>query len=649
LSLDQDFPRSAIDRSTFARALDSGALDDCLYLLRDDDGRNPDAARLNCRLAENFFHEGRHNDALECGRRAFAIASDDEGVAQCCTWLFSNCAVHAEAAEAYERLLNRRPEWVEGYRHLSGSLAASGDIDTAIAFALKASELAPDNFDFAIHAGCLLLDAERVAEAAFYLTRAVDIDPQDAQAWRALSATEYALDRPHEAIDAALRAAAQAPHDSDILIHAAELLLRGDQIGHALGLLASAVRREPANPTFWRLISAAESQREEIDPALAAIERALELAPENAEYHLHHGHLLYRVGAFAVAAGAFNRAAELDPANHAVWRAQIDTLLAEDRVTDATALGGELLRAFPDDDGSAETVFRVLNRRLDTIDGDYVVIGDRRRRLRERPRPAPAFIERLRTQLRVIHALIIRETRTRFGDSRLGYDWPLLEPILHIVLLSAIFSLLMHGKPPIGSHFFIFYFTGLIPYHVFVHTSTSMMHGVTSNGSLLQLSLVSPFDVIISRGLLEFATDIVVAVILLTTFAAFGLPAMPDNVWGAANAVIVSSLLGCGVGFINAVLQTLFRSWDKLWNNATRLLYFFSGIFYVPGMMPDWARDILAWNPLLHAIDWFRAAFFGAYQPHWLDRHYLVICAVLALVAGLGAERALRRSLSEPL
>jgi capsular polysaccharide transport system permease protein len=96
------------------------------------------------------------------------------------------------------------------------------------------------------------------------------------------------------------------------------------------------------------------------------------------------------------------------------------------------------------------------------------------------------------------------------------------------------------------------------------------------------------------------------------------------------------------------VLQALFRSWDKLWNNATRLLYFFSGIFYVPGMMPDWARDILAWNPLLHAIDWFRAGFFASYQPHWLDVRYLVVAAILALLTGLTFERGLRRRLSEP-
>ena len=66
-------------------------------------------------------------------------------------------------------------------------------------------------------------------------------------------------------------------------------------------------------------------------------------------------------------------------------------------------------------------------------------------------------------------------------------------------------------------------------------------------------------------------------------------------------------------------------------------------------MMPDWARDILSWNPVLQAIDWFRAGFFATYQPHWLDRRYLVTVTLIALLLGLGLERALRRRLSEPL
>ena len=60
-------------------------------------------------------------------------------------------------------------------------------------------------------------------------------------------------------------------------------------------------------------------------------------------------------------------------------------------------------------------------------------------------------------------------------------------------------------------------------------------------------------------------------------------------------------------------------------------------------------RSALAWNPLLHAIDWFRAGFFQGYQPHWLDQSYLVVLAILAPLAGFALERGLRRRLSAEL
>jgi capsular polysaccharide transport system permease protein len=112
--------------------------------------------------------------------------------------------------------------------------------------------------------------------------------------------------------------------------------------------------------------------------------------------------------------------------------------------------------------------------------------------------------------------------------------------------------------------------------------------------------------------------------------------------------VIAVSLFGCGIGLINAVINAFFKSWDKIWAQLTRTLYFCSGIFYVPGMMPDWVRDILVWNPILHAVDWFRSSFFSEYEPHWLDRSYLAIVAVVSLAVGLCLERGLRRHLYEP-
>src|SRR5205085_1286096 len=140
-------------------------------------------------------------------------------------------------------------------------------------------------------------------------------------------------------------------------------------------------------------------------------------------------------------------------------------------------------------------------------------------------------------------------TRTRFGDAKLGYGWALIEPVLHITVLSATFAVLMHGQPPIGTHFFIFYYTGLVPYLVFVHTSSGMSHAITGNAALLQLPPVTTFDVIAARGLLEIVTDIIVAVILLAGFAAIGLAAVPDEVWDPCLAFLVTAALGCGFGY----------------------------------------------------------------------------------------------------
>ena len=176
-----------------------------------------------------------------------------------------------------------------------------------------------------------------------------------------------------------------------------------------------------------------------------------------------------------------------------------------------------------------------------------------------------------------------------------------------------------------------------------------MAHAIISNGALLQLPLLTTFDVIAARGLLELMTDGLVAAIVLTFLNAIGVGAVPDDLWGPAAALLAVALLGCGVGYINAVLTVLWHGWDKIYAQVTRALYFISGIFYVPAMMPDWAREALTWNPLLHAIDWFRSGFFAAYEPHWLDRSYLAIVGVVALLAGVSLERGLRRKLSEPL
>jgi ABC-type polysaccharide/polyol phosphate export permease/Flp pilus assembly protein TadD len=639
----------AMGEAAFSRASGIGLLEACRHYLAHRKIPERELPRFYGRLSEALLHKGRREDAVECACIAFDLHPETEEIADLCAWVFSNCGQHEQAAAAYERLLKLRPQWAEGHRHASGSFAAAGRTDRAIFHAKAASEYDPNSFEFAFHAGCLLQSAGRHEDGVEYFTRAAAIEPGGCSVLRHLSAAKFALEQRDDAVALALRALSLTPADHLNALHAAELLLRTGRFDEAAEIMLGAVDDHPQDEVAFRLLSAAQMLRGETEDALEAIDRALTLAPEIAEYHLHRANLLYRLGRLDEAGEAFGRAAALDPSNPDVKRSQLTVYFDTGRFTEALAVGGELIRTSPDNEEYAQAVLQVLNRRFETLDGDYLVLSERALRPRRLPQPPPGFFALLKTQGRVIHALIIRETRTRFGDSKLGYGWALLEPILHILMLSLVFAVMMSGRPPIGDEFFIFYYTGIIPYHLFVHTSTSMTYAVTSNGALLQLPLVGTFDVLMARGLLELLTDTLVAAVLLAAFGAVGLGGLPHDFLGVSAAMLVVWLFGCGIGFINAVITAFSKSWDKIWAQLTRILYFCSGIFYVPGIMPDWIRDILAWNPVLHAVDWFRSSFFQQYEPHWLDRSYLSTVAIVTLLAGFGLERGLRRRLYEPL
>lgn len=173
-----------------------------------------------------------------------------------------------------------------------------------------------------------------------------------------------------------------------------------------------------------------------------------------------------------------------------------------------------------------------------------------------------------------------------------------------------------------------------------------MQQSLVANRPLLQIPLVHHVDVLLARGLLELLTQFCVAIIVLTAFVLLGLPAVPNDVFDAASGLFAIWVVGFGIGVINATIIHFVKSWDHVFANVVRALYFTSGIFLNPAEMPEWVRNILVWNPILQAIDWIRSGFFDGWHPVWLDRGYVVLWGLAAVLIGFSLERACRRRLS---
>lgn len=266
-----------------------------------------------------------------------------------------------------------------------------------------------------------------------------------------------------------------------------------------------------------------------------------------------------------------------------------------------------------------------------------------------RKAPLRSFQERLAAaialQQRIIVALFIRETRTRFGYSMLGYGWVLLEPAFNLIVWAVLFNML-ERHPPLGASMFIFVATAFFPFKLFRNMSAQLMPSITANRSLLSFPIVHNLDVIMARALLEVITFIAVTGFYFSLFGIFGLQAVPAQPIEAMLCLSAIGLFGFGMGTINAVLACLLPSWPRIYPWYLRVSYVSSGIFFLPSHLPPAAQDILWYLPMTHAVEWFRVAFYDGYESTFLNTTYLVAWGALLTFVGLALERLLRRSIS---
>lgn len=245
-------------------------------------------------------------------------------------------------------------------------------------------------------------------------------------------------------------------------------------------------------------------------------------------------------------------------------------------------------------------------------------------------------------QLRVIGALVLRETKVTFGAVQLGYMWAILEPVLGTAILTLVFSFVTR-HPPIGTSFPLFFATGVITFQFYQKLSNSLMTVFEGNRGLMAYPLVKETDVVIARFTLITATYLFVYIVFFSALIVFGLAEFPANLGVVLLAVASVALLGLGAGLANAVIYLLWPTWARVEAIVTRPMFFLSGVFFIPDAFPPNIRYILSWNPMLHGIDWFRTGYYPHYKSATLDVPYLLFYIMILLVVAFSFERLFRK------
>jgi capsular polysaccharide transport system permease protein len=247
----------------------------------------------------------------------------------------------------------------------------------------------------------------------------------------------------------------------------------------------------------------------------------------------------------------------------------------------------------------------------------------------------------LTTQLRVIGALILRDTRARYGRSHLGYLWAIAEPLSYVVFMAVLFSTL--GRhPPFGHDHALFFASGILPFTLFATLSRSVSGALDANRALLTYPIVKPIDTLVARGVLEFATSMVVMIVMFAGIIILHGVDGPAHLDSIALAVLGLAFLGFGVGMTNAAIEQVFSTWREIYAVFSRPLMLVCAVFFTLDSLPATAREFVALIPVTHGVELFRTGYYTGYRSSALDVAFLYQAGLLICVFGLAAERALR-------
>lgn len=257
------------------------------------------------------------------------------------------------------------------------------------------------------------------------------------------------------------------------------------------------------------------------------------------------------------------------------------------------------------------------------------------------PVVAQKFSARLQVQLRIIHALMLREMMTRFGRQNLGFFWLMGEPLI-LSLLVMIGWTITKGAHDKNVGVIPFVLTGYSMITMWRHIMGRSVHCLRHNAGLMFHRNVHFVDALVARGLLEIGGCALSFTIAYIPLYLFDLVPPIDDVLVLIGGWLLMGWFCFAFAMCMAALSEMYELAERFVQPLMYVTLPLTGTFYLVDWMPESTQKILLYSPLVHGNEMFRAGLFGAeIVTHW-DASYLAIWALALTALGLSLVRKAR-------
>lgn len=227
----------------------------------------------------------------------------------------------------------------------------------------------------------------------------------------------------------------------------------------------------------------------------------------------------------------------------------------------------------------------------------------------------------------IITSLVSRDFKLKYRRSVLGVLWSILNPLLMMCVLVAVFSNVLKFGGNI-ENFPMYLILGNVLFALMADSTTSAMTSILESSSLIKKIRISkvifPIEKVLFQ-LVNFAISLIAVVIVMLFFQI-----TPHATLLALPLLLLfMTLFSAGLGLLLSSLAVFFRDVCHLWGVVITAWTYATPLFYPIEILPNWMQAAELFNPMYHYVSYFREIVMYGTMPGIVEN---LICLGVALI-----------------
>lgn len=233
----------------------------------------------------------------------------------------------------------------------------------------------------------------------------------------------------------------------------------------------------------------------------------------------------------------------------------------------------------------------------------------------------------------ILKQLVTKDFKLKYRRSALGVVWSVLNPLLMMLVLAAVFGSFMRYSDPSIGNYAVYLILGNTAFQLVSDATSQGMTSIISASSLLKKVKINryvfPVQKVLFSGVNYAFSLIAIALVMIVEQVPLG--------WTAIllpYAILTLMIFCVGLSLLLSALSVFFRDVIHLWSVILTAWTYATPLFYPFSILPEWMQALEKFNPMYIYVTYIRDVILYQTVPSPKMHLACLVAALVALVIG---------------